>query len=330
VSDSPSALALKFAERTFRFVRLSLLEDGPQLTAAGAGLIPFDAKERGRMLEEGSDRLSEALDRTFDRLEVERGGVVVVLDGRAVLRALFPVPEELAADHEAVRGRAHWEIARRLPDGSGPESLHIEYALRGNRNGHRVVDAWGVFPETLNGYDRVVQGTGCHVAAWDCDPWAIQRLYEQFIPADHRADLTALVHIEAESMEVGLIDDAGSVFLTSPQADTTGPFQRAWDPDDTDDVAREVSWWVQELQDRWLTGARQPAAEVKRLLFTGSVDEPGRLLASLTRVLPMRIEELDLHEIVSMHESVASSPMIRGSLGSFALSAGGALSGLRA
>ena len=238
MSDRPDALGLKFAERTFRFVRLSRQEDGPQLSAAGAGLIPFEAKSKGRISVAGSDRLVDALDRTLDQLEVERGGVAVVLDGRVVIRTVFPVTESMASAPDALSARARWEIARRLSNGPLAETVHVEHVMRGERGGQRVVDAWGVYPETLEGYDRIVQGVGCHVATWDCDPWAMIRLYESYVPPEHRGDLSALVHIEAESMEIGLVDHAGSVFRTAPQADQSGPFQRAWDPDDSDEVAR--------------------------------------------------------------------------------------------
>jgi hypothetical protein len=191
-----------------------------------------------------------------------------------------------------------------------------------------VVDAWGAYPGTLEGFDRIVQGGGCHVSSWDCDPWAIVRIYERFVADEGSDELVAVVHLEAESMEVGLVDSAGSVFRTSPQADISGPFQRSWDPDDPEDVAREIGWWVQNLQDRWLPGSRQAESSVKRLFFTGSVDEPDRLLGALTRTVPMRIIELDLLSFLSVNSSVANSPLIQGNLGAFALCAGGALANL--
>lgn len=325
MNGTRDALGLKFADRTFRFVRLTLQEDGPQLSAAGAGLIPFDAKHRGQMRSVGAERLIEALDRSLDRMEVERGGVVVVLDGRSVIRTIFPVTGALAADENALGERARWEINRRRGGQEPREELHVECVLRGRRRGQRVVDAWGAYPETLEGFDRIVQGVGCHVAGWDCDPWAIIRLYERYVPEEERDELAAVVHLEAESMEVGLVDSAGPVFRTSPKAEAPGPFRRSWDPDDADAVAREIGWWIQNLRERWLPGARQPPAEVKRLFFTGSVDEPDRLLAALTRTLPMRVEELDLQALLSVHSSVADSPMIQGNLGAFALCTGGAL-----
>ncbi len=325
MEQTTDSLGLKFADRTFRFVRLTALEDGPQLSAAGAGLIPFDAKHRGQMRSVGADRLIEALDRALDRMGVERGGTVVVLDGRSIIRAVFPVTEDLARDPAALERRARWEINRRRAEPEPAEELHIEFDVRGRRGQHVIVDAWGAYPGTLDGFDRIVQGVGCHVTGWDCDPWAIVRIYERFIPDSDREELVGIVHLEAESMEVGLVDSAGSVFRTSPQAEVPGPFQRSWDPDDPEDVAREIGWWLQNLQDRWLPGARQSESAVKRLLFTGSVDEPDRLLAALTRTLPMRIEELDLLTFLSVNSSVANSPMIQGNLGAFTLCTGGAL-----
>ena len=328
MSETTATLGLKFADRTFRFVCLTSLEDGPQLIAAGAGLIPFDAKHRGQMRSVGADRLIDGLERSLDRMEVERGGVVVVLDGRSVIRAVFPVNSSLVEEPDALLDRARWELNRRRRDREPEEELHVEYTIRGRLNGQHVVDAWGSYPGTLASYDRIVQGVGCHVMCWDCDSWSVMRLFQRYVPEEEREGLSAVVHLEAESMEVGLICSAGSVFRTSPQADSPGPFRRAWDPDDSEEVAREIGWWIQQLRDRWLPGARQAPTEVKRLFFTGSIDEPDRLLAALTRVLPMRVEGMDLLSILSIHASVANSPMIQGNLGAFALSTGGALARL--
>lgn len=323
-----SELGLKFSDRTFRFVRLSSVDSGPQLTAAGAGLIPFDAKQGGQMRPEGADRLIDALTRSLDRADAERGGVVVVLDGRAVLRAVFPVSAGLASTPDGLEEQARWELDRRRADIGDEEGLHVEVRLRKGPSGQPVADAWGAYPGTLHAYDQVVQGAGCHVTGWSCDAWALYRLFEAYVPEEDRDQLTALTHIEADTMEVILADRHGSVGLTSPRADQTGAFRRAWDPDDPEEVAREVAWWAKQLADRWLPGSRQEQGEVSRVLFTGSVDEPDRLLGALTRALPMRVESLELERFMDVESSVASSPLIQGNLGAFALSVGGALAHL--
>ncbi|MFO7768304.1 MAG: hypothetical protein R6W82_05040 [bacterium] len=328
MNQQRNELGLKFSDRTFRFVRLSSFETGPQLTAAGAGLIPFDAKQGGQMRPEGADRLIDALARSLDRADADRGGVVVVLDGRAVLQAVFPVSEELAASPEGLEERARWELDRRRADIGEEEGLHVEVRLRRGPSGQPVADAWGAYPGTLRAYDQVVQGAGCHVSGWSCDARALYRLFEAGIPEEERDDLTALTHVEADAMEVILADRHGWVGLTALRAGETGAFRRAWDPDDPEEVAREVAWWVTQLGDRWLPGSRQEKEEVARVLFTGSVDEPDRLLGALTRALPMRVEPLDLDRFLDLDPSVASSPLIQGNLGAFALSIGGALAHL--
>ncbi len=328
MNQQRSEFGLKFSDRTFRFVRLASVETGPQLTAAGAGLIPFDAKQSGQMRPEGSDRLIDALARSLDRAGAERGGVVVVLDGRAVLRAVFPVSDELADDPQGLEERARWELDRRRAEIGDEEGLHVEARMRRGRSGQPVADAWGAYPGTLRAYDEVVQGAGCHVIGWSCDAWALYRLFEAYVPEQERDDLTALTHIEADTMEVILADRHGSVGLTAPRAEETGAFRRAWDPDDPEEVAREVAWWAKQLGDRWLPGSRQEKEEVARVLFTGSVDEPDRLLGALTRALPMRVEALDLGRFLDVEPTVASSPLIQGNLGAFALSVGVALAQL--
>jgi hypothetical protein len=120
------------------------------------------------------------------------------------------------------------------------------------------------------------------------------------------------------------------VGITLPRAESAGAFLRSWDPDDVEAVAREVAWGVGQLRDRWLPGARPEQAQVARLIVTGSIDEPDRLVGAFTRALPLRVELLELRSILGMSDKVADSPMVRGNLGAFALAAGGALSRLTA
>jgi len=322
---SSSVLGLKFADRTFRFVQLAEHEDGPRLTAAGAGLIPFNTKYRGQLSADGTARLVEALERALDRDGIERGAVVVVLDGTGVLRSVFPVPREQSEDLDALTEQARWELDRRRTAEEPAEALHVSCVVRGVRGDYAVVDAWGAYPGSLEVFDRVVQGVGCHVARWDCDPWALDRLFDRLTAPGEREDPTLLVHLEAEGMVLELLDAAGAVGMTAPRAEVPGPFRRSWDPDDPEAVAHEIARWVGKLRERWLPGTRPDLGEVSRLLYTGSVDDSDRLLAALTRALPMRVEELSLRRVLQIDPGVANSPMIRDNLGAFALPAGGAL-----
>jgi hypothetical protein len=250
---------------------------------------------------------------------------VVVLDGRSVVRTVFPVTEAVATDEGALQERSRWELEQRLGK-DDVEVLHIECSVRGRRGDWLLADAWGAYPETLRRYDEVVQGTGCHVSRWECDAWALHRLYEWFVPAAQRDALTAGVHLEAESMEVILADAAGSMGLTLPRAESAGAFVRSWDPDDLEGVAREVAWSVGQLSDRWIAGSRPDQVEVARLLVTGSIDEPDRLVGAFTRAMPLRVELLDLRTLFEVADEVADSPLVQGNLGAFSLAAGGALS----
>jgi hypothetical protein len=325
LTPTDGVLGLKFADRTFRFVQLSEHEDGPRLTAAGAGLIPFNTKYRGQLSAEGADRLRDALDRALDRDGIERGRTVVVLDGVGVLRTVFPVTAAESKDADGLLERAQWELDRRRTGTDPGEGLHVACAVRGIRGEYAVADAWGAYPGTLETFDRVVQGVGCQIALWDCDPWALGRLFERYTERDERQDPAVVVHLEAEGMVLELLDAAGAVGLTAPRAEEPGPFRRTWDPDDPEEVAHEIARWIGKLRERWLPGTRQDLGEVVRLLFTGSVDDSDRLLAALARALPMRVEELQLQRILGIAPGVANSPMIRSNLGAFAFPVGGAL-----
>ncbi len=325
MTPNGSVLGLKFADRTFRFVQLSEHEDGPQLTAAGAGLIPFNTKFRGQLSADGTDRLVDVLDRALDRDGIERGRTVVVLDGACVLRAVFPVSPEEADDPDGLLECARWELDRRRTGEDPSDALHVCCTVRGMRGGYTVVDAWGAYPGTLDTFDRVVQGVGCQVALWDCDPWALHRLFVRFTEPGERRDPMVVIHLEAEGMVIELLDAAGAVGLTAQRSEEPGPFRRTWDPDDSEGVAHEIARWIGKLRERWLPEARDDLGDVVRLLFTGSVDDSDRLLAALTRAMPMRVEELQLQRVLGIAPGVAKSPMIQSNLGAFAFPAGGAL-----
>ena len=325
MTPTGGVLGLKFADRTFRFVQLTEHDDGPHLTAAGAGLIPFHTKYRGQLSTEGTDRLVEALDRALDRDGIERGRTVVVMDGVSVLRAVFPVMPAEAEDSEGLQERARWELDRRRTGTDRADQLQMTCMVRGERGGYTVVDAWGAYPGALENFERVVQGVGCEVALWDCDPWALGRLFERYTEPGERHEPTVIVHLEAEGMVLELLDAAGAVGLTAPRAEEPGPFRRTWDPDDAEEIAHEIARWIAKLRERWLPEMRPERSEVVRLLFTGSVDDSDHLLAALTRALPMRIEELQLQRILGIAPGVANSPMIRSNLGAFAFPVGGAL-----
>ncbi len=318
-------LGFKFADRTFRFTCLERLNSDLRLTAAGAGLIPFNAKYRGQICSGGVEQLTEALDRSLDRAGIDRGDVVVILDGRSVLRSVFPLPWGVVDDPKMLKEHARWELARRCVGSGASENLEFEGVVRGRRGDQAVVDVWVSPPGIMEGYEQVVEGVGCKVVKWDCDQWAITRLFEAYVDPDERGELAAVVHMEAESLEIALVDDVGSVGVTSLRGDSEGPFRRTWDPDDSEEVAGEVVWWMQKLLERWLPVCRPAPAEVTRLMFTGSVEEPDRLLAALVRSLSIRVEIMDLHKIFSVDDTLMTSPLVQSNLGAFALCVGGAL-----
>lgn len=318
-------LGLKFADRTFRFTHLHRLDDGLRLTSAGAGLIPFESKHKGHIRPEGAGRLVDILNRALDRDEVERGEVVVVLDGRCVVRSVLPVSEEIAADSDELRNRIKWEIGNRFNPTVPAGDLYLDWTPRGGIDGVRVVDAWGVYRETLDAYERVVTDVGCSVGAWDCDPWALTRLYHAYLPEGERAELTVLVHVEAESLEVALLGNQLSAGVTVLRSERRGDYLRRWDPDNPEEVAHEVEWCIDRLRSRWWPDSQMPEAEIARVLFTGSVEDTDALLAALVRRLPSRIETMDLRKIFEVEPSLDRSPLIQSNLGSFALCVGGAL-----
>ncbi|MCK4771847.1 MAG: hypothetical protein KAT18_02925 [Candidatus Latescibacteria bacterium] len=321
-------LGLKFADRTFRFANLEQLNDGPRLAAAGAGLLPFNAKHRGQLCSGGVERLREALDRALDRARIERGDAVVVLDGRSVLRTVFPLAWEEAESPETLKEHARWELGQRWVGSEAPEELRFEGLVRGRQGDLTVVDVWGAHPGVFREYERVIEGVGCRVAKWDCDQWAITRLFEAYAARTDCAQPAAVIYLEAESLEIALIDDVCSIGMTLLKGEGGGPFRRSWDPDDPEDVAGEIVWCVERLAQRWPAASGPTPVEASHLVFTGSVEEPDRLLAALVRLLSIRVEVMDLQKIFSVDESLVESPLIQSNLGAFALCAGGALAPL--
>ena|GEM_PF-1576941 len=318
-------LGLKFADRTFRFTNIDLLDEGPRLTAAGAGLLPFNAKCRGQMCSAGMDVLTEALDRAFDRARIDRGEAVVVLDGRSVLRTVFPLPWDHAGDESALNEQARWELGRRWAGSEASDELRIEGLVRGRLGDIAVVDVWGAHGEVFDGFEQVVRGVGCRVVRWDCDQWSLARIFQAYGAETDSIGLAAVAHLEAESLEIALVDPDCSVGITSLRGERSGPLGRSWDPDDPESVALEIAWCVRGLAKRWPVVSAPVPQEISRLVFTGSVEEPERLLAALVSLLPVRVEIMELQKILKVDESLADSPLIQSNLGAFALCAGGAL-----
>lgn len=318
-------LGLKFADRTFRFAHLHHLDEGLRLTSAGAGLIPFESKHKGHIRPEGTTHLVDILDRALERDEVERGEVVVVLDGQCVVRSVLPVPQEIAADPGELSDRIEWEMRSRLDPTGSAGNLYIDWTIRDGGGGVQVVDAWGAHRRTLDAYERVVTDVGCSVGAWDCDPWALTRLYQAYLPGEERTERAVVVHVEAESLEVALLGNGLSIGITVLRSDKKGDFLRAWDPDNPEEVATEIEWCIEKLRSRWWPEGHSPGAEIARVFFTGSVEDTDILLAALVRRLPLRIETMDLRKIFEVEPSLDGSPLIQSNLGSFALCVGGAL-----
>ena len=126
-------LGLKFADRTFRFANIDHLDGGHELTAAGAGLLPFNAKLRGQICSAGTRRLVEALDRALDKAEIERGDTVVVLDGRSLLRTVFPLASGSADSPETLKKYARWELLQRWSGPVDTDMLQFEGIVRCRR-----------------------------------------------------------------------------------------------------------------------------------------------------------------------------------------------------
>jgi len=318
-------LGLKFADRTFRFANIDHLDNGLELTAAGAGLLPFNAKLRGQICSAGTQRLVDALDRALDKAEIERGDTVVILDGRSLLRTVFPLATEKAESPETLKEYARWELSQRWNGPGDKDMLQFEGMIRSRRGETTIVDVWGGHPEVFDGFEKVVEAVGCRVARWDCDQWAITRLFETYSAEIGCVEPSVVALLEAESLEISLIDDICSVGVTSLKEKKSNSMRQSWDPDDPDSLATEIIKCMQELSGRWTALWSGEDIEVSRLFFTGSVEEPEMLLASLVRSLSIRVEMMELQKIFFMDESLVESPLIRSNLGAFALCAGGAL-----
>lgn len=318
-------LGLKFADRTFRFTNLLKLHDGLRLTSAGAGLIPFTSMERGLIRPEGVAPLLDVLDRSLDREGVERGGVVVILDGRVAVRTLLLLPGASPADGESLQERIRWEIGTRF-DGTNPEQqIHVEWTSRAVSEGMNVVDVWGVPSTILESYEEVIDGAGCHVAAWDCDPWALTRFVRACASQYEDGTTVAAAHVEAESLEITLIRGSESVGVTSLRGDAMSDSSHQWDSDEPEAVAAEIERSLEDLSQRWFPSGQAGSDAVERVYFTGSVENPDSLLAALVRKLPARIEMIDIRTRIEIDDALAASPLIESNLGSFALCIGGAL-----
>ncbi|MFC1628753.1 hypothetical protein ACFL3H_06525 [Gemmatimonadota bacterium] len=325
-------LGLKFADRTFRFANLLNLHDGLRLTSAGAGLIPFTSMERGLIRPEGIAPMLEVLDRSLDREGVERSGVVVVLDGRVAVRTLLPHPGDLPTDGESLRERIEWEIGTRFSGTDPEQQLHVEWTARTVSDGVNVIDAWGVPSAILELYEAVIDGVGCHVASWDCDPWALTRFVRACVLQDNAEDdgsVVAAVHVEAESLEITLIRGSESVGATSLRGEIAGNASHQWDSDEPEAVAAEIERVLGELGQRWFPAGRDGSGSVARVCFTGSVENPDSLLAALVRKFRSHIEMIDIRSRIEIDDTLAASPLIESNLGSFALCIGGALAAIR-
>lgn len=318
-------LGLKFADRTFRFANIDHLDDGLELTAAGAGLLPFEAKLRGQICAAGTRRLVEALDRALDKAEIERGDTVVILDGRSLLRTVFPLATEKAESPETLKEHARWELSQRCSGPWDTDMLQFEGIVRYRSGETTFVDVWGGHTAIFEGFERVVEAVGCRVARWDCDQWAITRLFETYSAAIDCVEPSIVALLEAESLEISLIDDICSVGVTLLKGKKSDSKGQNWDSDDPESVAAEIIRCMQELSGRWTALWSGKKIEVSRLFFTGSVEEPERLLASLVRSLSIRVEMMELQNIFHMDDSLVESPLIRSNLGAFALCVGGAL-----
>ncbi len=312
-------LGLKIADRTFRFVHLESTDSGLRLTGAGAGLLPFTAKRRGQIRSTGSEDLARSLERAIARAGVTGGDCTVVLDGRSVQRTILQLPADLAGT-EALTARVRTELIRRT--GAGEDDLECRHCERGVYEDRLQVDAWAVWREVQAGYTRVVEDAGFTVAGWDCDGWALLRLGARRSGAND-TETVAIIHFEAEGLECALYGPDGTAGATVMQGARPGTWQRAWNPDDAHEVAAEIMLWIERLAGRC---ALAPEA-VDRIVLTGSVEDPERLLGALMTRTAARAEILALQDFFTIDPDLADTPLLRSNLGSFALPAGGALAG---
>jgi hypothetical protein len=318
-------LGLKFTDRTFRFANLLNVHDGLRLTSAGAGLIPFTSMDRGIIRPDGAASLTDVLNRALDREGVERSGAAVVLDGRIIVRALFPLQAGTYGDDHELRARVEWEIGTRYGGVDPVTDIHVDWIRWRGTEGTQVVDAWGIPQATLDQYRTVIEGVGCEVVAWDCDPWAMARVIQACTGGADQATIAA-IHVEAESLEIALIRREGSVGTTSMRSDIADGSVEQWDSDEPDAVATEIGRAIDVLSRRWFPADPGGGGEVETVWFTGSVENPDALLGALVRILKTRVEMIDIAAWIGIDESLASSPLIESNLGSFALCIGGALS----
>ncbi len=321
-------LGLKFTDRTFRFATLLNLQDGLRLTSAGAGLIPFTSMDRGVIRHDGIAALIEVLDRSLDREGVERSGAAVVLDGRIIVRTLFPLQIGTFAGDDDLRARVEWEIGTRYGGVDPVTDLHVDWTRRQGPDGTQVVDAWGIPRAIMEQYRKVIEGVGCQVVGWDCDPWAMTRFVRICAAGADEATIAA-VHVEAESLEIALIRGEHSVGTTSLRRDVANGSDKQWDSDEPDAVATEIHRSLEVLSRRWLPIDPDTGDQVERVWFTGSVENSDSLLAALVRTLKTRVEMIDITARIGIDEALASSPLIESNLGSFALCIGGALADVR-
>ncbi len=312
-------LGLKIADRTFRFVHLEDTDTGLRLITAGAGLLPFTAKHRGQIRSSGGGDLARGLARALERAGVAGADCIVVLDGRSVQRTILWLPAELA-DGDELTDRVDREL--RVRTGAGEGMLTCRHRVRGSVDGLVCIDAWGVWPEVQAGYVEAVAAAGCTVLDFDCDGWALLRLFPE-LPGTDGDGTTLVVHMEAEGLEIALIGAGGTAGATVPQGAARGGYERRWDPDDPGEVAAEIILWSERLTGR---GA-QPPIPPSRIVLTGSVEEPEHLLGALVTRTPARVEVLALQTFFTIDPELAGTPLLRSNLGSFALPVGGALAG---
>ncbi len=321
-------LGIKFTDRTFRFASLLNLHDGLRLTAAGAGLIPFTSMDRGVIRPDGIAALIEVLDRALDREGVERSEATVVLDGRIVVRTHFPLQAGSIPGEDDLRKQVEWEIGTRFGGVKPDPDLHVAWTRQPGSDRTEVVDAWGIPRTILEGYRTVVEGVGCQVAGWDCDPWAMTRFVRLCAAAEDAATIAA-VHVEAESLEIAMIRGNDSAGATSLRRDSSEGVEGQWNSDEPDAVAAEIHRCLEALSRRWFPGDPIADDRVERVWFTGSVENPDSLLAALVRTLKTRVEMIDIPGLIELDSSLAASPLIESNLGSFALCIGGVLADTR-
>ena len=211
--------------------------------------------------------------------------------------------------------------------GAGPV-LGERVAYWGEQNLRAVAAAWGIPRAIMEQYREVIEGVGCQVVGWDCDPWAMTRFVRICAAGADEATIAA-VHVEAESLEIALIRGEHSVGTTSLRRDVANGSDKQWDSDEPDAVATEIHRSLEVLSRRWLPIDPDTGDQVERVWFTGSVENPDSLLAALVRTLKTRVEMIDITARIGIDEALASSPLIESNLGSFALCIGGALADVR-